>query len=227
MKRYYSRLRPVGPGTYPRNGARDIHNYDDRQYIPDAGCDVLGYIDYDRELAPEEARSYDLVAGGKTDDAKTLSDLSGIEAKLFYSLDDRPELRDAHAYLKAAIEEFHRATGVTLCSTGEPEPTLTLSFTVKRRSISATQQYADVYCNGEKIVSGFGDDKEIIKPGEAYFGYLSGNCWGSSTPDTQFIKGAIFPLYDPNQRLTGKLREIIDREIEKERATAKTRGEGR
>lgn len=122
ITRYYSKLRPVGPGTYPLNGARDIHNYGERQYIQDAGCEVWGFIDYDRELEPAEAHRYDLVADGKTADVKMLSELSGIESKLFYSLDNRPELRDAHAYLKAVIEEFHRVTGVTLDSTGEPEP---------------------------------------------------------------------------------------------------------
>ena len=61
MYRYYSKLRPVDLGTYPRRGAQDIHNYDSRTYVEDAGCEVWGYIEYDRELTPEEIRNYELV----------------------------------------------------------------------------------------------------------------------------------------------------------------------
>ena len=64
MKRYYSSLRPIGPGTYPKDGAQDIHNYDNRQYIEDAGCECWGYIDYNRELTPEELKNFELVQGG-------------------------------------------------------------------------------------------------------------------------------------------------------------------
>lgn len=225
MTRYYSRLRPVGPGTYPRNGARDIQNYDDRQYVADAGCEVWGHIDYDRVLTPEEASSYDLVPGGKADDVKILSVLVGLEAQLFYAKNVRPELAYAYAYLRAACDEFSHATGITeLDGKEEPEPTLTLNFTVKRNSVSTTQQYAEVYCNGELITS-FGDDKKIIRPGEKYYGFLSGGCWGSTKPDAQFIKGTMFPMYDLDQRLTGGLRKIIDREIEREIEHAQRREE--
>ena len=61
MYRYYSKFRPVDLGTYPPAGAQDIHNYDSRTYVEDAGCEVWGYIEYDRELTPEEIRNYELV----------------------------------------------------------------------------------------------------------------------------------------------------------------------
>jgi len=41
-----------------------IHNYDSRRYVDDAGCEVWGYIDYDRELSREECDHYNLVLGG-------------------------------------------------------------------------------------------------------------------------------------------------------------------
>lgn len=226
--RYYSKLRPVGPGTYPKSGATDIHNYNDKIYVKDAGQQVWGYIEYNRELTPEELRSYELIPGGKEDDVDLLEEISRLEERLYYEAENRPELETAANYMKEAVLEIGRATGCTISGAREPEQgeaAITLMFRVERRSISVTQQYADVYCNGEKIVSGFGDDKEIIEVGERYYGTLSGGCWASRTPDTQFIKGAIFPLYDRDQSITGKLRELLDREIEKERATAKAREE--
>lgn len=64
MNRYYSKQRPVSFGTYPLGMVLDTHNYDSRRYIDDAGCEVWGYIDYDRELSKEECDHYALVRGG-------------------------------------------------------------------------------------------------------------------------------------------------------------------
>lgn len=61
MYRYYSKLRPVAPGTFPNRGVAEIHNYDERTYIEDAGCEVWGYIDYNRELTDKEIAAYELV----------------------------------------------------------------------------------------------------------------------------------------------------------------------
>ena len=221
MKRYYSTHRPVGPGTYPRAGTHEIHNYDERQYVRDAGREVWGYIEYDRELTPEEARSYELVEGGKEEDVKLLGKISGIEAYLFYEEEHRPELRTARELIHAAVAEFAEATGVTLDSTGEPEPTLTLSFTVKRNRRSVTQAEAAVYCNGEYITS-FGDNPQLIEPGEKYYGYLAG-CWASKTPEAKFIHATLFHKYDDLYHISDGVQKIIDREIERETALAQRR----
>lgn len=61
MNRYYSKSRPVAPGTYPVDSAKKIHNYDSRIYVEGAGCEVWGYVEYERELTPEEIRNYELV----------------------------------------------------------------------------------------------------------------------------------------------------------------------
>ena len=63
--RYYSRMRPIGPGCCPRRGMVDVQNYDRRKYVKDAGTFVWGHIDYDRELTDREIRAYELTAGGK------------------------------------------------------------------------------------------------------------------------------------------------------------------
>ena len=221
MKRYYSTHRPVGPGTYPRAGAREIHNYEDRQYVRDAGREVWGYIEYDRELTPEETRSYELVEGGKEDDVRMLGKISGIEAAFFYEKERRPELRKAWAYLHEAVEEFADATGVTLDGTEEPEPTLTLSFTVKRNRRSVTQAEAAVYCNGE-FITNFGDDALIIEPGEKYYGILAG-IWASKTPDAKFIHATLFHKYDDLYHVSDGVQKIIDREIDRELELAQRR----
>lgn len=61
MNRYYSRMRPLGPGTFPTSGAQNILNYDDRTYVEEIGCEALGYVEYDRELSQEEIDAYELI----------------------------------------------------------------------------------------------------------------------------------------------------------------------
>lgn len=62
--RYYSILRPVGPGTFPKKGTVRIHNFDKREYINRIDHAAWGYIEYDEKLTEKEARDYDLVYGG-------------------------------------------------------------------------------------------------------------------------------------------------------------------
>ena len=59
-RRYYSRLRPVAPGTYPTRGVVEIVNFDTREWVEEAGCRAWGYIVYDRELTPDEIDEYEL-----------------------------------------------------------------------------------------------------------------------------------------------------------------------
>lgn len=62
--RYYSILRPVSIGTYPRSGVMEIKNFNRREYVPEIGREAWGYIDYSRKLTEKEAASYELVATG-------------------------------------------------------------------------------------------------------------------------------------------------------------------
>ena len=54
-------MRPVAPGTFPPEGARQIVNFDERKEVKEAGCMAWGYIEYDRLLSPEDVRDYELV----------------------------------------------------------------------------------------------------------------------------------------------------------------------
>lgn len=61
MKKYYSIMRPVSIGTYPRNGAENIVNFDRRQFCPEIQREAWGYIEYSRELSQKEAADYELI----------------------------------------------------------------------------------------------------------------------------------------------------------------------
>lgn len=68
MNRYYSIMRPVGIGTFPKpagNRIINIENFDDRQYVPEIDRKAWGYIDYEYPLAESDANSYELRKGEK------------------------------------------------------------------------------------------------------------------------------------------------------------------
>lgn len=65
MFRYYSIMRPVLPGSFPRKDlAEKIENFDTRTFCEEIGREAWGYIEYREALAKEEAASYELVLGG-------------------------------------------------------------------------------------------------------------------------------------------------------------------
>ncbi len=63
--RYYSVMRPVGPGTYPRpdgNTVMRIHNFARCVYVSGIRWKAWGYIDYLKPLAKKDVSNYGLVA---------------------------------------------------------------------------------------------------------------------------------------------------------------------
>ncbi len=64
--RYYSTQRPVGPGTYPRQGGTETvtNFFDGPTYCEEIGREAWGYIEYLEPIAPEAARAYELTPGG-------------------------------------------------------------------------------------------------------------------------------------------------------------------
>lgn len=89
-----------------------------------------------------------------------------------------------------------------------------LVFEVKRRRPSVSQQEADVYCNGQLIVT-FGDDPVLIKEGEKYYGDLCGG-YASKTPDSKFILSTLYHPFDRIYRISEKIRAIISEWIQEE-----------
>lgn len=62
MFKYYSILRPVGIGTYPRDGMTGFRNYDKRVYVESIDREAWGEIYYSKRLDEKAMFSYDLVA---------------------------------------------------------------------------------------------------------------------------------------------------------------------
>jgi hypothetical protein len=64
MVKYYSVLRPVGIGTFPKyadNKVIEIVNFDYRKYVPEIEREAWGYIVYESEMSDKDALSYDLI----------------------------------------------------------------------------------------------------------------------------------------------------------------------
>lgn len=88
-----------------------------------------------------------------------------------------------------------------------------LEIEVKRRRFSVTQGQADVYVNGEMVIS-FGDTIEIINNGQPYYSEKIGN-WASIVPDSKFIGGLLFHPYDDVYHYSEKVKRILDAEAER------------
>ena len=62
MYRYYSIMRPVGPGTFPNTRrVKDVVNFDRRQFIPEINREVWGYIEYADPVTKKQVSDYELV----------------------------------------------------------------------------------------------------------------------------------------------------------------------
>lgn len=65
MFRYYSTMRPVLPGSFPKKPlAEKIENFDTKTFCEEVGREVWGYIEYREALTKAEADAYELVLGG-------------------------------------------------------------------------------------------------------------------------------------------------------------------
>ena len=64
MVKYYSTQRPVSPGTFPREGAGRIVNFDNKQFCEEIGRDAWGYIEYAEPLSAAQMEAYELTRGG-------------------------------------------------------------------------------------------------------------------------------------------------------------------
>ena len=66
--RYYSTLRPVGIGTFPKpteNKVLSIENFNSRIYVHEINHEAWGYIEYEKPLSEKEAQNYDLVSANE------------------------------------------------------------------------------------------------------------------------------------------------------------------
>ena len=62
--RYYSPLRPLSLGTFPKpqgNEILHIENFEERQNVPEIARQAWGYIEYKEALTEIEAAAYELI----------------------------------------------------------------------------------------------------------------------------------------------------------------------
>ena len=60
---YYSRMRPISPGTFPNqanNKPTEIVNFDNRKYVENDSFMAWGYLIYDNALTTEQIDEYEL-----------------------------------------------------------------------------------------------------------------------------------------------------------------------
>lgn len=62
MYKYFTILRPVSIGTFPKKGLIDFVNYDNRRYVPEIDHNAWGYLLYNRELSKKEMHDYDFMS---------------------------------------------------------------------------------------------------------------------------------------------------------------------
>ncbi len=77
MFKYYSTQRPVSIGTFPKEGAVEIVNFDRRTFVEDIGREAWGLILYNRELDKNECDDWELVPEGTAIDRKELENTAG------------------------------------------------------------------------------------------------------------------------------------------------------
>lgn len=65
MFRYYSTMRPVMLGGFPKKEmVEKIENFDTKAFCEEIGRDAWGYIEYREQFTKEEADAYELTLGG-------------------------------------------------------------------------------------------------------------------------------------------------------------------
>lgn len=100
-----------------------------------------------------------------------------------------------------------------------------LEIEVRRNRISVTQGFAEIWMNGERVLS-FGDEIEIICEGERFYGPLIGG-WASRKPDSDFIIGAMrYTVPEGNHMGTVEVGRFLKKLKEQEKDAAKIREKG-
>lgn len=59
--KYYSTMRPLGPGSCPADGIVKVKNFDNPKWIPEINHMAYAAIEYDHMLSDAEKKQYDLV----------------------------------------------------------------------------------------------------------------------------------------------------------------------
>lgn len=200
--RYYSISRPVAPGTYPaRAEVREIKNFDERTYCEEIGRTAWGYLDMVGSLLDSEAEAFELVKAGEREwwPVMVASKKRGGGLKAAVMNDAvRATQRPQDERFETRVREFKRRYFSSLTEAERVAEIInTIEVTTERTRSSATQGECRVYINGEYILNYA--DKIVLIPkdgtAEDYYGANIGG-WASSSPDSGFTLGLIWPNLD-------------------------------
>lgn len=77
--RYYSTQRPIGPGTFPRQGGREtITNFfGGKIFCEEINREAWGFIEYPEPITEKDARNYELTAAGTSGKVLEGTDIAG------------------------------------------------------------------------------------------------------------------------------------------------------
>lgn len=110
---YYSTLRPIAPGSYPKrpdNRPIGFTNYNERTYISLIDRMAWGEIEYPAPLTAEEADEYDLVPA-PNEMKQRITDLTNkLIREIQYALEDiLEEMRESGGAQKIAFGRLENA----------------------------------------------------------------------------------------------------------------------
>lgn len=200
--RYYSTMRPFGPGTFPQKDGREtIVNFNGPTYCEEIGREAWGYIDYPEPLTKEEAEEYELTKAGEATwySVTVASKKHGGGLKAIVENDTvETAQRPQDERWETGAREFKRRYFKSLAEAERVRDVLnTIEVTTERVRSSVTQGECKAYINGTYILN-FGDDIVII-PKEAdpadYYGENIGG-FASKLPDSSMTLGLIWHPYD-------------------------------
>lgn len=196
---YYSIMRPVAPGTYPKGDGvpkvTEIVNFDEKKFVQEIDRDAWGYLVYDGELPEHLENDYELVPcvpmwyGVVCSSKKHGGGIMAIVEQRGVRAAQRPEDRSFETHAKEFRVRYFK--GFKTAQRAR-ETLLHLDVVTERRRSSVTQGCCDVYVNGEKIVT-FGDRIVITgkKDRDGFYGEDIGG-WMSTVPDSAMTLGVIW-----------------------------------
>lgn len=208
-KMYYSTQRPIGPGTYPKDGIIEIVNYDSRKYIEEIGKPAWGHLIYDNSLSEQELQDYELCQKENLWWQVTVTANrhgNGVSAEITDIVEnvERPEDEKREDEQKVyKIRYFENRESAEK----EADYINQLQITSTRKRMSVTQGEVNMYVQG-KFVLNFGDKIERIGKGEDYFGELLGD-YASKQSDGSFCLGLIWHPYDENYHITELVKRVL------------------
>lgn len=209
--KYYSLLRPIGPGTTPA-GRKIVnyHNFDERKPCDEiGGREAWGWVQFQEGEEPDEAEAlaFDLAVESKSEwwpiGIAIHEDLKP-KAKIGHVLyGKKPEIKgrgNTKYTVRTLCVNCNREDAECVAAAIE-----TMTFKVQRNRASVTQGNVDVFVNGVKLIS-YGDNIRFQDMDQ--FGQVIGG-WASCEPDHFFAASALVPKNDETYHYSDHFRSAL------------------